>query len=118
MGVFPKPAPRGNQYAVGRDANRNRPVTQRIISKLNEVNKDTKREYIADLVDELFRQALPVKILEVKPDGSTVETMEPGDLSAIEMIMNRSDGKSAQPITDAEGGGLTVVFQSKDKNFL
>lgn len=116
--VSNNPAPLGNKYAVGRSASRGKPVTQRIISKLNEVNKDTKKEYIADLVDELFRQALPVKILEQMPDGTTKETFEPGDLSAIEMIMNRSDGKAVQPITGAENGGLTVVFQSKDKNFL
>lgn len=102
-------APKGNQYAKGNPGpTRLRPVTQAIISKLHEIDKNTGKEYIYSLVDELFKQAITRKF---KEKGKVVEII--GDLGAIEMIMNRSDGKPVQGMSleGAGSGKVTIVFE-------
>lgn len=114
----------GNQIGVGNSGpTRQRPVTAVIIAKLNEVNKDTKRENIFAIVDELFEQALPVF---VKKNGKIVEdpkTGKPkvhrrGDLQAIMAVMDRADGKPTPQIegTDGKGGAINIlIVQGEDK---
>ena len=39
---------------------------------------------------------------------ATIEAAKAGDISAVKEIGDRLDGKAAQPVTDGEGGPLTV----------
>lgn len=119
-GTFQK----GNKAAVGSGGpHKHRPVTSVIIQKLNEINRQTNRAFIFDLVDELFEQALAsekeVEFLEGKGKRQRLVKKKIrvlGDLTAKSFIIDRSDGKPVQGIGLEPGEGkVTIVFEAADE---
>jgi hypothetical protein len=105
----------GNKAAKNADHGRNRPITQAIIAKLHEMSKTpgVNKEYIYQLVDELFEHALSKMVGKGK---NKVRVL--GDLDALKHIIDRADGKPVQGVgfqNDGDGK-VTILFGEDEKN--
>lgn len=121
---MPKPAPRGNQYAKGRaPAAPTRPVTQGLISMLNEVATELVRDRKGEVV--LDGHGRPkVRQLQFSKMRQLIEKLYAlaldGDRGAIEFIINRVEGYAPQALSVFDGragaapaGPLAPEYQPK-----
>lgn len=111
----------GNTAGVGNSGppKRERVITSVIRQKLSEIKRtpDGKdRELIWHLVDELFEQALPVFKYKGRGKNKRLVRVAPGDLSAIQEIINRIEGKAPQTLTHEGPPGLMIVFNQGDED--
>jgi hypothetical protein len=118
-------APKGNQYAKGNPGPwGGRPITSAIIQKLNECSKETNREYIWQLVDELFEAALSRQEVVLRRDGTAVldKSGKPmtirvlGSLEAIKEIIARVDGKPRQDVKVEGGVQVVLHLDAEDRD--
>lgn len=70
-------------------------VVEAIKRKLKEVPEGKKKTYLEYLTDQIFKKA----VIE-------------GDVTMIKDLIDRVDGKPAQPVTGADGGALVVKVMS------
>lgn len=130
-------APKGNKFAVGSGGPvKNRPLTSILIQQLNEIDKNTSREKIHALVDEMITHAIGAWVEEwvQKRDEKTGKLLfkgtgknkEPvlhlkkykvrGDTALIKEIFDRVEGKPLQQHGIGDGKGrVTLIFSSEDE---
>ena len=113
----------GNKFGVGGPGPfaRGRPITSAIIAKLHEVDKNTSRENIWELVDALFALAKGgERKMRVREGGKfvTKNVDDKPDLAAIREIADRAEGKPVQThgLDGAPGAKVTLVFEPGEED--
>jgi len=119
----------GNKLAVGNVGGSVRYtntkfLTQTLISKLNELDKNTGKARYYKLVSQLIKNALDrdvaIEYVDKRGRKKTRKQFIPGDQKALEYIFDRLEGKPIQSVGLGPSGGsssgkLTVIFEPIDE---
>ena len=91
---FRKGENKGNKFSVGHRASTRPDIcTQTLISQLHEIDKDTKKEKLHLLCEQLIKLALGYQIKR----GDTIVEVPP-DIAAIREVIDRVQGRAPQAV--------------------